>query len=157
MVSDVPREFRNVGPDGAPLDERPRQPGPGFERMLSEVALQPGGWVGWDIYAEDRRYVVAWDLQGGRGRIDEPKGRGISSAAADPSGRYVAYSTSSTLNVGAVPDAVALLAASDGSDVWRRRLPRYARAQVALFTEHLAWSDSTAVPPRVRVLRLPAP
>lgn len=156
VVRDVPREFRVVDPDGSSL-ERPLQPGPELERMLSEVALQPAGWLGWDVYAEDRRYVVAWDLPGGRGRVEEPAGRGITSAAADPSGRFVAYSTTTTLNVGAVPDAVALVRASDGSDVWRRRLPRYARAQVALFAAHLAWSDSTVVPPRVRVLRLPVP
>lgn len=156
ILSDVPREFRSIGSDGTLLAGRPRQPGPELERMLSEVTLQPEGWLGWDVYAEDRRYLVAWDLPGGRGRVEEPKGRSITSASADPGGRYVAYSTSTTLNVGSVPDAVALLRASDGSDLWRRRLPRYARAQVALFLEHLAWSDSTSVPPRVRVLRLPS-
>jgi hypothetical protein len=156
IVSDVPREFRTVESSGALRDERPRQPGPELERLLSEVVLLPDGWLGWDVYTEDRRYLVAWDLPGGRGRVEEPKGRGVTAAAADPAGRYVAYSTTTTLSVGSVPDAVALLRATDGSDLWRRQLPRFARAQVALFGDHFAWSDSTSVPPRVRVLRLPA-
>ncbi|HEY6549202.1 MAG TPA: hypothetical protein VI589_14900, partial [Vicinamibacteria bacterium] len=147
---------RTVESSGALRDERPRQPGPELERLLSEVVLLADGWLGWDVYTEDRRYLVAWDLPGGRGRVEEPKGRGVTAAAADPAGRYVAYSTTTTLSVGSVPDAVALLSTSDGSDLWRRQLPRFARAQVALFAEHFAWSDSTSVPPRVRVLRLPA-
>jgi hypothetical protein len=157
VVRDAPREFRAVSAEGEPVGRPVPQPGPAFERTLSEVVLHPDGWLGFDVYAEERPYLVAWELQGGRGRIEEPRGRGITSAAADPDGRYVAYSTTTTLNVGSVPDGVAVVSAATGRDLWRRRLSRYARAQVALFPRHFAWSDSTATPPRIRVLRLPEP
>lgn len=158
VVRDGDREYARLDASGHALAERPRQPGPEYAQMLSDVLLLEGGWLGWDVYAEERRYVVAWDLPAGRGRVDEPKGRGITSAAADPAGRFVAYSTTPTLNVGRVRDAVVLLDATDGRELFRRSLPSYARAQVALVGGgFFAWSDAREAPGFVRVHPLPAP
>lgn len=155
---DGPRRFVSLDGEARASGPAPAQPGPEHDGELTDVVLFERGWVGWDVYAEARRYVVAWDLAGGRGRVEEPRGRGITACAADPAGRFVAYSTSTNLNVGSVPDAVVLLRAADGVELFRRRLPRYARAQVALLAGgFFVWSDSSARPPRVRVLRLPEP
>jgi hypothetical protein len=154
---DGPRELLSIDAAGAVSPSRPAQPGPELEGALDELVLFRDGWLGWDVYTERPRYIVAWDLAGGRGRVEEPKGRGISSAAADPRGRFVAYSTTTTLNVGGVPDAVVLVRAADGREIFRRTLPRYTRAQVALPDGFFVWSDASVRPGRVRVHPLPPP
>src|SRR6185503_12282952 len=57
-----------------------------------------GQWAAWDAYVENRRYRLGWSTKGGRGQYHVPKGRSITSAALDARGRYVAASTTTSLN-----------------------------------------------------------
>jgi len=69
-------------------------------------------------------------------------GRSITSAAVDPSGSFIGISETTTLSIGDARDVVYVIRTSDGSDVFRRYLPRYARSQVVFFEEGLfAYSD----------------
>jgi hypothetical protein len=62
--------------------------------------------------------------------------------AADPAGRYIAFSTTTTLNIGDTRDTVAVLRTADGEEVFRRYLPAYNRTGVIfLGTEYFAYSD----------------
>lgn len=151
------RVFLDVDGEGRVLGELRPQPGASPMEWHDGYVLTARGWLGWDVYAEGRRYVIAWDLPAGRGRFDVARGSGITSAALDPGGRFVAYSTTTNLNIGSVPDSVVLARTDDGAEVFRRRLPRHARAEVALLgrSAFFAWTDSTGAPPRVRIHRLP--
>ena len=75
--------------------------------------------------------MIAWALAGGQGRYRVPRGRGITDLAVTPDGRLIAFSTTTSLSIGNVKDAVVVLRAADGAEVFRRILPRYARSQVA--------------------------
>ena len=109
------------------------------------------GWVAWDAYQEQDAYAIAWSLATGAGRYRVPKGRSITSAAVDPACRFVALSTSPTLSIGSVNDAVIVLDARDGREVFRRHLERYARSTVVFFgTDYFAYSDRG-----VHVVRVP--
>jgi len=89
-----------------------------------------GGWVAWDAYQERDRYRVRWEFPGGSGSHGVPLGRGISAVSANPLGTMVAVSVSTALNIGSFPDAVYVLKAGDGSEVFRRSLPRFSRSEV---------------------------
>jgi hypothetical protein len=92
------------------------------------------GWVGWDAYRDQGPYRVAWSLPAGKGSHHVLKGRSIDSVAVSPSGDLIGVSVSTALNIGDIQDAVYVLRASDGKEVFRRYLPRYTRTQV-LFPE----------------------
>ena len=77
------------------------------------------GWVAWDGYRDTGRYRVAWDIQGAKGLHEIPKGRGITSVSVSPSGRLIAISVTTNLNIGSVRDAVYVLRTSDGREVFR--------------------------------------
>lgn len=111
------------------------------------------GWVAWgNDYVGNTAATVGWSLPGGEGTHRVPKGRGIDSAAIDPSGRFIAVAVSRSVSLGDVKDSVYVLRTSDGSEVFRRFLPRYSRAQVAfLGVRHLAYSENG----RTHVLRVP--
>ncbi len=89
------------------------------------------GWAAWDAYVEDRPYTIAWETTAGRGSRIVPKGRGITSLDLDPSGRWIAYSTSPVYNLGGVGDSVIVIATTDGREVFRQALPHYTRSDVA--------------------------
>jgi len=78
------------------------------------------GYVYWEGYSEDPRYKLAWKLPKGSGRIEVPKGRGITSVSVNPQGSLIAVSVSSTLNIGGRLDAVFVVDAATGREVWRR-------------------------------------
>lgn len=114
-----------------------------------------GQWAAWDAYVEHTRYRLGWSTQVGQGQYEAPKGRSITSAAMDPRGRYVAASTTSSLNIGSIKDTVVALRTGDGSEVFRRTLPMYARSQVAFLGEgYFAYSDVERTRSRTRVLRI---
>jgi hypothetical protein len=72
------------------------------------------------------------------------KGRSITSVAVDPSGSFIGVSETTTLNIGEARDVVYVIRSSDGSEVFRRYLPRYARSQVVFFDGGLfAYSELT--------------
>jgi hypothetical protein len=137
---------------------------------LGDVAAQPGtarrmgeNWLSWDATREDGPYRLEWSTAAGRGRHTVPRGRHITAAALHPEGRYLAASTTTALNIGSIQDAVFVLDARDGSLVWRKTLPTYARSRVAFLGRgRFAFADleETGIKERplrgrVRVLRLP--
>lgn len=117
------------GFDGAPRGEPTRLDG--ADPQSSTFLLAGDGYVAWDAYREQGRYRVAWSLAGGRGAHEVPRGRGITAVDVDPDGRYVAISTTTSLNIGRIRDSVVVLRARDGSEAYRVSLPTYARSRVA--------------------------
>jgi hypothetical protein len=114
------------------------------------------GWVAWDGYRERDAYRVAWETAHGQGRHRIPRGRSPGAVAVDPEGRHVALSVSGVYSIGAVPDAVIVLRTADGAEVFRRYLPRYARAGVAfLGAGFFAYTDVEDGRSRLIVLRVP--
>jgi hypothetical protein len=95
------------------------------------------GWIGWDAYQEDDPYRVRWSLPGGSGTHRVLKGRGIGAVAANPAGTLIAVSVTTNLNIGIFPDAVYVLRTRDGSEVFRRFLPRYSRSHVLFPSDDL--------------------
>ena len=85
-----------------------------------------------------------------------PLGRGITAGALSPSGRYIAISTTTELNIGAIPDTVLVRRTSDGAEVFRKTLPAYARSEVAFLGErHFAYTGIAGSTATTRVLTLP--
>ena len=119
----------------------------GFDGQRHALSFTPGGmrpqgstylrhrdgWVAWDAYRDDGPYQLSWSLASGSGVRRTNKGRSITSAAVDPSGRLIAVSETTTLNIGTARDVVYVLRASDGIEVFRVYLPRYTRSQVVFF------------------------
>jgi hypothetical protein len=74
----------------------------------------------------------------------------------DARGRYVAASTTTSLNIGSIKDTVVALRTRDGSEVFRRALPMFARSQVVFLGDgYFAYSDVEGTRSRTRVLRIP--
>lgn len=92
------------------------------------------GYVYWEGYSDDPRYKLAWKLAKGAGRIEVPKGRNITSVSVNPQGSLIAVSVSSALNIGGRLDAVFVIDAATGREVWRRKADVW-RAEVAFVSE----------------------
>ena len=142
VVLDVDTEARQVmlWRDDRPFivsfdrQARPVSFEPGDIRAQSSTYIRVGeGWVAWDAYRDDGAYQLAWSLGGKSGRHRTNKGRAVTSAAVDPTGSYIAVSETTTLSIGKARDVVYVLRTDDGTDVFRRYLPRYARSQVVFF------------------------
>jgi hypothetical protein len=111
-------------------------------------------WLAWDAYRDDDPYTVEWSLPFGSGRHRVPLGRTIHAAAFDPSGKWIAISVGTSLNIGNAADAVYILSSADGREVFRHYLPRYSRSPVAFLDGgFFAYSDLLGV----RLLRVPPP
>lgn len=138
----------------------------GFDGQRRETAFSSGtlrphgstyvrhrdGWVAWDAYREDGPYQLTWSLPAGTGTHAANKGRNITAAAVDPSGRFVAVSESTTLSIGNAQDVVYAVRTRDGADAFRQYLPRYARSQVVFFEGGLfGYSDLAGT----HILRIP--
>jgi hypothetical protein len=123
------RQLFWVGFDGRVRHTLPKpesvEPQPQTFRLLAD------GWVAWDAYREDLPYRVAWSLRTGHGSLRVPKGRSITALAVSPDRRRIAVSVTSSISVGSTPDAVFVVRVADGAEVFRRYLPKYARARVA--------------------------
>jgi outer membrane protein assembly factor BamB len=115
------------------------------------------GWVAWDAAREPgERYRVAWSLASGRGTHEALRGRSITAVKVDPDGEYVAISETTAIRDYNVEDAVYVLRASDGKEVWHRNLPSYARSSLAFLGEKLfAYTDSDGAHSTVRVVQIP--
>jgi len=114
-----------------------------------------GQWAAWDAYVENARYRLGWSTQKGKGQYETPKGRSITSAAMDARGRYVAASTTTSLGIGTIKDTILALRTIDGSEVFRKALPSYARSQVAFIGDvYFAYSDVEGTRSRTHVLRM---
>jgi hypothetical protein len=125
----------------------------------STTLLRVGeGWVAWDAYREDGRYRLAWRVAGGEGPYEVPLGRSITAVDANPSGSYIAVSTTTTLNIGQIRDSVFVLSTGSGAEVFRRYLPTYARSRVAFLGDsRFAFDDREGERFGVRVLQIAAP
>ncbi len=135
---------------GAPL--RPE----GFDSFGNNIRLLDGGWVVWDGYREAERYRIAWSLPAGKGLYEIPKGRSITSLSADPGGRYIAVSLTRNLSIGDVPDAVFVIRAADGAEIYRRYMAPYTRSHLGfLGPDRLAMTIVEDGRARVRVLAVP--
>lgn len=103
----------------------------GVEPQPQTYRLLSNGWVAWDAYRENRPYRVAWSLPDGTGNHQVPKGRGITSLGVSPDGNWIALSVTSSVSIGSTLDAVSVLRVADGTEVFRKYLPRYTRSIVA--------------------------
>jgi len=103
-------------------------------------------WLAWDAYRDSDAYLVQWSLPGGSGRHRVPLGRTIHDAAFDHAGKWVALSVGTSLNIGNAKDAVYVLDAAGGREVFRRYLPRYDRSPAAFLQGgYFAYSDLSGV------------
>ena len=92
--------------------------------------------------SRDGLYQIAWSLAAGSGTHAANRGRSITAAAVDPSGTLIAVSETTTLNIGSAPDVLYVIRARDGTDVFRKYLPRFARSPVVFFEGgHFGYSD----------------
>ena len=154
LVAINERTFASVAFDGS-LRWGPFSPD-GVQPLSNTLRRVGSGWIAWDGYKEDDGYVIAWVLAGGQGRYRVPRGRGITDLAVTPDGRLVAFSTTTSLSIGDVKDAVVVLRAADGGEVFRRILPRYARSQVAFPSNTLfAYTEWDRVNVAARVVHVP--
>lgn len=139
-----------IGFDGNP--RRRSAPTSPLRPQATTYQRDRDGWLAWDAYQDEAAYQVSWSTPAGSGRNRVPKGRAITGAAFDPSGRFIAVSTTTTLSIGRTPDAVYVLRAKDGTEAFRRYLPRYTRSSVVFFDGGLfGYSEGG----RTHVLRLP--
>src|SRR5262249_49611595 len=128
----------------------------GIDPQPGTLLRAGSGWVAWDAYRDGEPYRLAWSLAGGHGTHRVLKGRALTAVAVNPSGAYVAISTTTSLSIGHVKDAVSVLRASDGKEVWRRNLPTYSRSSVAFLGDGLfAFTDWDGMHATVRVLQIP--
>lgn len=153
-IASSSNEVRGLDLDGNPL-WGPIVPN-GIESVIHNFRRVENGYVAWDAYRESGRYRVSFRLPHGAGIHEIPKGRSISALSVDPSGRLVAISVSPSLSIGSVRDAVYVIRAIDGAEVYRRNLPAYSRSQVAfLRSEFLAVTLFENGESRVEVLQVP--
>lgn len=140
----------SLGLDGALRKEFPR---PAVVRPQQGTYLEMGDyWLAWDAVREDGPYVVEWSLPSGSGSHRVPLGRSIHSAAVDAAGKWIAVSVGTSLNIGKAQDAVYVLSAAGGREVFRKYLPPFSRSPVAFLDGgFFVYSD----PSGVRVLRIP--
>jgi hypothetical protein len=136
----LPGHLLAIGPDGK---ERLASTLPPHVKPQSDtMLLLANGVVVWDANQEDENYVVSWALDTGTGSHKVPKGSSPTAVPVDPAGRYVAISTTTSLNIGNTRDTVVVVRTSDGQEVFRRYLPAYNRTGVAfLGREYFAYSD----------------
>jgi hypothetical protein len=97
------------------------------------------GWVAWEIYRDEGRARLVWDLPAGAGRREIPKGSGITDLALSADGALIAVSTTTNLNIGDVRDSLFVLRSRGGAEVYRRYFRKYTRTRLAfLGARHLA-------------------
>jgi hypothetical protein len=144
--------FRNdrllsIGFDGA--ERRRFATGEGLRVQPDSYQASTNGWLAWDAYRDAEPYRIMWALAGANGAHQVNKGMSLTSASFDPSERFVAVSTATALSLDARRDAVYVLRASDGLEIFRRYLPTYSRTQVVFLGDGLfAYGDGN-----VHVLR----
>lgn len=148
------RTFVTVGFDGVARGS-PLRP-EGVDTLHMTFRRVGDGWIAWDGYKEDG-YTIAWSQPAGRGSHRIPKGRSITDVGVHPDGRLIALSVTTSLSIGDVRDAVYVLRAADGGEVFRHYLPRYARSAVLFPSRDLfAYTDWDGTGAATIVLRIPS-
>lgn len=155
VVSRYPNQIFGLRLDGNVI-WGPLNP-PGLQNAAENFRRLPGGgWLTWDGYRENGRYLVAWSRDGTNVRVHEvPKGRSITAVATNPSGTLIGVSVGRNLSIGDVRDAVYVLRTDTGEEIYRRYLPAYTRSQLAFLGDELialTWFDGARG--EVRVLRV---
>ena len=113
------------------------------------------GWIAWDSYRDEGRYRIVWSLPSGSGSREIPKGRSITSLSVNPDGDLIAVSTSPSVSIGNIADAVFVFKAADGNEVYRRTLPTYSRSNVQFIgNDYLAMYEFEGEKSRVVVLQV---
>lgn len=129
---------------------------PDSENQPTQRMFELGnGWVSWDVYRDEGRHRVAWSLPAGNGHHEVPLGRGVRHVTASPDGQLIAVSVGPNVRVGSIRDAVYVLRADNGEDVYRRYFQPHRRSLPAfLGTEFLAITVMDGRLPRVDVLNI---
>lgn len=113
------------------------------------------GWVAWDSYRDEGRYRIVWSLPAGSGSREVPKGRSITALSVSPDGALVAVSTSPSVSLGNIADAVFVFNTTDGDEIFRRILPTYTRSNVQFIgNDYLAMYEFEGEKSRVVVLQV---
>jgi hypothetical protein len=124
-----------------------------FSHQLHPLA---DGWIAWDTYLDEGRYVLAWSRAGAVTQRELPRGLGITGVAVDAQGEFVAVTATSGLNIGRQRDEVWLVRTSDGTELFRRYAPKYSRDRVALPAgRYFVAGEITNGRPALRAYRLP--
>ncbi|NNE79184.1 MAG: hypothetical protein HKN18_02830 [Silicimonas sp.] len=114
------------------------------------------GWVGWDGYRSEGRYYIAWATPAGRKAFPIPRGRGLDSVSIARDGSVIAAAYSSNISIGNVEGAIVLVRTSDGEEIFRQKLPRFSRTNLAFIGDrHLAISRTESNQALVDVYRIP--
>jgi hypothetical protein len=104
----------------------------GVARFGHHLRPLANGWIAWDTYRDQGRYVVTWSADGHTGIRTLSKGLSISSVAFDQRGEYIAISALGASRISNQRDEVWLVRTSDGGELYRRYAPTNSRAVVAL-------------------------
>jgi hypothetical protein len=111
----------------------------GIDHIGNTFIRLEDGWVAWEIYREEGRAKLVWDLPAGAGRREIPMGSGITDLALSADGALIAVSTTTNLSIGEVRDSLFVLRSRDGAEVYRRYFRKYTRTRMAfLGARHLA-------------------
>jgi hypothetical protein len=153
LLSYYPNGMIGVGPDGkvrwGPFTAD------GLVSIGANLRRIGDGWVAWDSYRDEGRYRIDWSLPSGSGSRDIPKGRSITSLSVNPAGDLIAVSTSPSVSLGNIADAVFVFKAADGGEVYRRTLPTYSRSNVQFIgNDYLAMYEFAGNESRVVVLQV---
>ena len=128
------RELMVIGFDG---QERLRLRAQGVVPISNTFKRVGNGWIAWDASRDQESYRVAWSLPVGSGSHRVLKGRSINSVAVSPDGELITLSVATALNIGHIKDAVYVLRARDGSEIFRRYLDTYTRTPILFPTNEL--------------------
>jgi hypothetical protein len=153
LLSFYPNGMIGVGPDGTV------RWGPFAADGLASIGANfrrvGDGWVAWDAYRDEGRYRIVWSLPAGSGSREIPKGRSITALSVSPDGTLIAVSTSPSVSLGSIADAVFVLKVADGSEVYRRVLPTYSRSNLQFIgNDFLAMYEFAGEKSRVVVLQV---
>ena len=128
------RDLIVIGLDG---EEKLRLRAQGVVPISNTFKRVGNGWIAWDASRDQESYRVAWSLPAGSGSHRVPKGRSINSVAVTPDAELIALSVATALNIGHIKDAIYVLRARDGSEIFRRYLDTYTRTPVLFPTNDL--------------------
>ena len=132
FLSLYPGEIRRFDSNGREIKPAIRPQGIDHTSPLF-LWLDPG-WAAWEIYRDEGRTRLVWDLPAGKGSKEIPKGSAIQHVAVSPDGRLLAIGTGSNVTIGTTPDSLFVFQARDGREVYRRYFKKYSRNAFAFLS-----------------------